>query len=671
MIKILPLLSLGLLYLSLAFAQPPNTQNALHFDGVNDFIQTTFPGITGTAPRTIEAWIKTTANANPNNGGVQQIITDWGVFATGSRFTFNVLWNNAIRLEVSGSGLSGSIAVNDGLWHYVVGVYDPTASNQLSLYVDGVLDVSGNIPTPINTALGNMRIGQRVDGARHFDGTIDEIRVWDIALSPSQVAANFNQALCSLTGVVAYYKFDEGIAGGTNTGITNLPDLVANNNGTLQNFALNGSTSNWVQGVALTLGTGTTSTINATSCGPYTSPSGNFIFTTSGTYADTIVNAAGCDSILSINLNIAGTSFDTITETACDFYTTPSGQTLLGSGTFQDTIANAAGCDSVITINLTVNSNTGSVISEIACGSYTSPSGMNTWSVSGTYQDVIPNSAGCDSTITINLVIGMSSTETIFETACDSFISPSGNYVWTSSGSYLDTVSNAAGCDSILIVGLQINNSTASTIPIVSCGPYTSPSGNFTYTSSGTYQDTVPNQEGCFEYLTLNVSIVEIDTAVVQVNRDLTAQATGVSYQWLDCNNNFAPILAANQQTFVPDDPGSYAVEISDNGCVDTSACFTVSSGLSIANHSFESELSAYPNPSSDRFVIELGDRYEEITYQLFNLNGQMVLDKRSTLPIAIGRHKINLDLANYPSGIYLLQLKADGRSASIKLRLQ
>lgn len=667
MSKILPLLCVGLFSLILSFAQPPTTQNALSLDGVNDYVQTTFPGITGTGPRTVEAWIKTTANANPTNGGVQQIITDWGVFATGSRFTFNVLWGDAIRLEVSGSGLSGSIAVNDGLWHHVVGVYDPAASNQLSLYVDGVLDVAGNITTPINTASGNMRIGQRIDGARQFDGSIDDVRVWNLALSPSQVAANFNQALCSLTGVVAYYKFDEGVAGATNTGVNNLPDLAGNSyNGTLQNFALSGATSNWVQGVALTPGTGTTATINATSCGAYTSPSGNYVFTTSGTYADTIFNAAGCDSILTINLNIGGITYDTIALSACDFYTAPSGQIWLFTGTYQDTIANSAGCDSVLTINLTVNFNSGSVISAVSCGTYTSPSGTQTWSISGTYQDIIPNSTGCDSTIMINLVIGMSSTETIFETACDSLVSPSGNYIWTTSGSYLDTLTNAAGCDSILIVGLQINNSSATTLPVVSCGPYTSPSGNYTWATSGTYQDTIPNQEGCLEYLTLNVTIVEIDTSVVQDNRDLISQATGVTYQWLDCNNNFAPILAANQQTFIPDDPGSFAVQISDNGCVDTSSCYTVSSGLSIYQQRFDTHIQVYPNPSHDRFVIDLGGVYQDIQYSLQAMDGKTLLTERSAQ-----RQKLKLDLGNYPLGIYLLKIKADGQTASMKLCLQ
>lgn len=664
MTKIFSLICAGLLSLALASAQAPSSQNSLDLDGVNDYVQTSFPGITGTAPRSVEAWIKLSVTTDPNAGGVQQIITDWGVFATGSRFTFNVLWNNAIRLEVSGSGLSGTIAVNDGQWHHVVGVYDPNATNQLALYVDGVLDNTGNIPTPINTASGNMRIGQRVDGARHFDGSIDEVRIWNIPLSQAQVQANFTQSLCSLAGVLAYYQFDEGVAGGNNMGVNTLPDLSGNNyNGTLQNFALNGQSSNWVQGVILTPGVGTSATINATSCGPYTSPSGTYVFTSSGTYADTILNAAGCDSLLTINLNIGEASFDTIAVDACGFYTSPGGQFLTASGNYQDTIVNAAGCDSILSINLTINSGSSNAIAVTSCGNYVSPSGNQTWTVSGVYQDTVLNSVGCDSVITIDLTIGMNSTESLFETACDSFVSPSGLYTWTSTGSYLDTIPNAAGCDSILVIGLQINQSSSSAMTVVSCGPYTSPSGNYVWSNSGTYRDTILNQDGCFEYLTLNVDVVEIDTSVVRINRDLIAQASGVSYQWLDCNSNFAPILAANQQTYTPDDPGTYAVEISDNGCVDTSACFTISSGLSLPDDFSSANMQVYPNPSAGQFVLDLGMVYEQVEYRLYSLRAKLVLEKRSAK-----RQYIPLDLSKQPEGVYILEVEIEGRRYSSRI---
>ena len=69
-----------------------SAQNALNFDGVDDVVQTNFAGIQGSSQRSIEAWIKTTANAVPTSGGIQQTIVDWGMFSgQGNRFTFNVL----------------------------------------------------------------------------------------------------------------------------------------------------------------------------------------------------------------------------------------------------------------------------------------------------------------------------------------------------------------------------------------------------------------------------------------------------------------------------------------------------------------------------------------------------------------------------------------------------
>lgn len=99
-------------------------------------------------------------------------------------------------------------------------------------------------------------------------------------------------------------------------------------------------------------------------------------------------------------------TFATITPPAqCGgTYTVPSGdETYSVSGIYNDTIANAGGCDSILTINLTINNNTTATISEVACGSYTVPSGDETYFVAGTYMDTIPNAAMCDSIITINL----------------------------------------------------------------------------------------------------------------------------------------------------------------------------------------------------------------------------------------------------------------------------
>ena len=268
--------------------------------------------------------------------------------------------------------------------------------------------------------------------------------------------------------------------------------------------------------VNLTVNESTYETRTETACDSYIPPSGNHIWTTSGSYLDTIPNLAGCDSVISIELTIIESTSDTISATACDSYTSPSGNyTWTASGTYQDRITNTAGCDSIITINLTIIESTGTVISATVCDSYTSPSGNYTWTSSGVYHDTIPNSAGCDSIIIIELIVNESTYETRTETACDSYTSSSGNHIWTTSGSYHDTIPNLAGCDSVISIELTIIKSTSATISATACDSYTSPSGDYTWTTSGTYQDRVTNTAGCDSIITINLTIVESTNATI------------------------------------------------------------------------------------------------------------------------------------------------------------
>lgn len=157
--------------------------------------------------------------------------------------------------------------------------------------------------------------------------------------------------------------------------------------------------------LSLNLCNNSSSQLNITACDSIQNPSQTSWWTSSGIYYDTILNATGCDSFMTINLTLNTSSADSINATVCGTYISPStNYTWSASGIYTDTIANAVGCDSIITIDLTVN-NSSSTISPVACDSYTSPSGNTTWTNSGTYNDTIPNTNNCDSTITINLTI--------------------------------------------------------------------------------------------------------------------------------------------------------------------------------------------------------------------------------------------------------------------------
>ena len=77
---------------------------------------------------------------------------------------------------------------------------------------------------------------------------------------------------------------------------------------------------------------------------------------TSGTYYDTLQNAAGCDSIVTLNLTINQTSLILDTHEACDTFTWIDGNTYTAdnsSATY--TLTNAAGCDSVVVLDLTIH----------------------------------------------------------------------------------------------------------------------------------------------------------------------------------------------------------------------------------------------------------------------------------------------------------------------------
>jgi hypothetical protein len=104
--------------------------------------------------------------------------------------------------------------------------------------------------------LGLSLIGWRV-GARELGGRWLAPTNWNRPLCQDEIQAHMNcELMTTETGLVAYYKFNQGIAGGSNTGVTTLTDSGPNGlHGTLNDFALSGATSNWVTPGGVTTGT--------------------------------------------------------------------------------------------------------------------------------------------------------------------------------------------------------------------------------------------------------------------------------------------------------------------------------------------------------------------------------------------------------------------------------
>ena len=174
---------------------PSGAGQALDLSNTNgaSAIVSDWQGIGGRGARTISAWIKT--------GNADAAIVSWGEDAAGEKWIFRVQTGNgqagAIRVEVNGGYRVGSTVVSDGAWHHVACVLHGGSDNinELELYVDGVPETPSAtqgqaLDTDVNAA-PSVRIGQDHSN-RQLEGLIDELSIWDVALTPAQLAAIYN-----------------------------------------------------------------------------------------------------------------------------------------------------------------------------------------------------------------------------------------------------------------------------------------------------------------------------------------------------------------------------------------------------------------------------------------------------------------------------------------------
>ena len=236
------------------------------------------------------------------------------------------------------------------------------------------------------------------------------------------------------------------------------------------------------------------------------------------------------------------------------------------------------------------------------------------------------------------------STADLAVSPCDYYTSPSGDISTTLSGNYTDVISNALGCDSIIAIQVDMRYSSTATFSPDVCGSFTSPSGNYTWTDSGIFLDTISNLTGCDSVMTFE--LVFINNNIVQNGQALSALQNNAEYQWLNCELNFSPIIGATESSFNVTSNGSYAAEITLNGCIDTSSCiiFNDIQVLEFADSFFD----VYPNPASEFITCSQNSTWPSLLL-VFDAWGQEIM--RIDF---FGRTK-TIDISKLPIGIYHL----------------
>ncbi|NNC85779.1 MAG: T9SS type A sorting domain-containing protein [Bacteroidia bacterium] len=441
------------LFSSQALAQ--SQTNAMHFDGVDDYIQAPLASslLVGSGGFSISCWMKpeNTAPSFPNFDGIIG-------FRNESDFDFYILQLTATNTECRFRNSSGvqfdlntsGLVVND--WNHYTFSYD---GSMLRLFINGVQADSATANGTVNNlnVPFNMGLLQFQSTNFYYQGSLDEVALWSKGITAQEANCIYkNEIDTNSTGLVLYYKFDQGKPNANNTTITMVDDSKNNIDGFLNSFALNDTVSNFVDGI--------------------------------------------------INFNSA---------------------------------------DTVICEGSTINF------------------GSQTISAIGEYSEIFIDNEGCDSTV----------------------------------------------------------------------------------------------------YLTVHPAV---DTSAKQNGFTITATVIGGGYQWVDCDNGFAPIAGETNQSFTATVNGNFAVLITENGCTDTSSCFSIT-GLTIDENQLKSNIQLYPNPVTDKLIVEFNQDISNISISLVNALGQEVVEE--FIPT---QNNVELNLNELNAGIYFLHVCKLDETATFRI---
>lgn len=389
--------------------------NALHFDASNGYVSANLPALFNSISSndfTVELWLKPESSSTAKRPFSAQL---------DANNMISILVNSSnvpyIFLRVNGTYYSANTMtqIPTEEWSHIATTWD-ASERVITCYINGELvnTIYGG-----SSSLGNnnlITIGSRTDGNHIFKGMIDELRIWNRIRSQCEIVGSMNTVFTvAQTDLIASYSFNSGVAGGDNTGVTQLVELTGNFNGTLTNFSLTGTTSNWVTSGAGTMTENKNDGIRHTidtqfSCEPYTW-SDDIVYSESNNEATfSYTDAVGCPAIDYLDLTVNAPSYGTDQVTACESFTWIDGITYSEStNAAVHTIANGSvnGCDSIVTLNLTINQNGTYTDIVNACNSYTWLDGITYTEDNQTATYIIENGSvnGCDSIITLNLSV--------------------------------------------------------------------------------------------------------------------------------------------------------------------------------------------------------------------------------------------------------------------------
>jgi len=231
-------------------------------------------------------------------------------------------------------------------------------------------------------------------------------------------------------------------------------------------------------------------------------------YTTAGQYTGNFTSSMGCDSIVTLNLTVANELTTSVDASICGGSTYVwGGSNYTSSGTYTNTMTSAAGCDSTVTLNLVVNPTFTADIEESICEGEFYVFGNRNYNTSGTYTETFTSNTGCDSVVTLQLNV-LSNNTVYNESICQGEVFTLGGNDYNVTGNYQVDVQTSSGCDAQVMLNLTVLNTYNENITAIICDGETYVFDGMIYSTSGTYTETFTANTGCDSVVVLNLEVV-------------------------------------------------------------------------------------------------------------------------------------------------------------------
>lgn len=269
-------------------------------------------------------------------------------------------------------------------------------------------------------------------------------------------------------------------------------------------------------------------------CGSYLWQMNGINYTKSGVYTFSKPIPNGCDSVFILDLQILPIFYRTEIKSVCDYYVWPVNEKEYRfSGVYYDSLQTSSGCDSIIQLDLVVSNSFQKFEKEVHCEFYTWKVNQVTYTESGIYTTTFKTTSGCDSIYTLDLTIHPKVNTIESHKSCNSYTWPLNGITYFKTGTYSYTLSSSNGCDSVILLELEIYPNYQKVDTVKVCEEYFWPANGKSYSASGLYHVDYNNQFGCDSNFTLYLTILKsnFQKQIVTSCKSFNWTVTGLNYQ--------------------------------------------------------------------------------------------------------------------------------------------